>query len=143
MAGGPGGGRRPGGAAESASSGGASRACPFGGHPKPPEQPENKRKIGVLFGGFGVKIEGDPWFTWLSHLPGPSICPKRTPMKTKEHWQQSGFLGQFGLEVWGLTGSEICFMPHLGGRLFCQQDTHASGLLPFAFLGLGEFEDLA
>ena len=29
----------------------------------------------------GRKIEGDSWFTWwFNHLPGPSICPKRTPM---------------------------------------------------------------
>ena len=32
---------------------------------------------------FGGKIDGDPWFTWwFNHLPGPSICPKRTPMTT-------------------------------------------------------------
>ena len=38
------------------------------------------RDIGVLFGCFGVKF-GWPWFTWwFNHLPGPSICPKRTPM---------------------------------------------------------------
>ena len=30
---------------------------------------------------FGRKIDGDSWFTWrFSHLPGPSIFPKRTPM---------------------------------------------------------------
>ena len=32
---------------------------------------------------FGGKIEGDSWFTWwFNQLPGPSICPKRTPMAT-------------------------------------------------------------
>ena len=41
--------------------------------------------IGVLFffrgGGFGGNIDGDSWFTWwFNHLPGLSICPKRTPM---------------------------------------------------------------
>ena len=39
------------------------------------------RIIGVLFGCFGRKIEGDSWFTWwFNHLPGPFISPKRTPM---------------------------------------------------------------
>ena len=32
--------------------------------------------IGALFGCFGGKIVG----RWLNHLPGSSICPKRTPM---------------------------------------------------------------
>ena len=37
--------------------------------------------IGVIFGCFGRNIDGDSWFTWwFSHLPGPSIYPKRTPM---------------------------------------------------------------
>ena len=37
--------------------------------------------IGVLFGCLGGKMEGDSWFTlWFNHLPGASICPKRTPM---------------------------------------------------------------
>ena len=37
--------------------------------------------IGVLFGCFGRKIDGDPWFTWFNH-PGISMYfqPKRTPM---------------------------------------------------------------
>ena len=36
---------------------------------------------GVIFGCLGRKIEGDSWFTWwFCHLPGSSICPKRTPM---------------------------------------------------------------
>ena len=36
--------------------------------------------IGVLFGCFGRKIEGDSWFTWwFNHLPGnPSIFQKAT-----------------------------------------------------------------
>ena len=39
--------------------------------------------IGVLFGCFSRQIDGDSWFTrWFNHLPGPSICPKRTPMVT-------------------------------------------------------------
>ena len=39
------------------------------------------RRIGVLFGCFGRKMDGDSWFTWwFNHLPGPSISPKRTPM---------------------------------------------------------------
>ena len=39
------------------------------------------KSIGVLFGCFGRKIDGFPWFTWwLIHLPGPSISPKRTLM---------------------------------------------------------------
>ena len=34
--------------------------------------------IGVLFGRFGRKIEGDSRFTWgFNQLPGPSICPKK------------------------------------------------------------------
>ena len=37
--------------------------------------------VGVLFGWFGERIEGDSWFTWwFNHLPGPSIFPKRKPM---------------------------------------------------------------
>ena len=36
--------------------------------------------IGALFGCYGRKNRW-PWFTWwFNHLPGPSICPKRTPM---------------------------------------------------------------
>ena len=36
---------------------------------------------GVLFGCFGRTIDGASWFTWwFNHLPGASICPKRTPM---------------------------------------------------------------
>ena len=31
------------------------------------------------FGCFARKV--DAWFTWCNHLPGPSISPKRTPMK--------------------------------------------------------------
>ena len=38
--------------------------------------------IGVLFGSFGGKICGDSWFAgWLNHLPGPSISPKRIPIR--------------------------------------------------------------
>ena len=41
-----------------------------------------ERTIGVLFGCFARKIDGDSWFTWLFiHLPGPFISPKRTPME--------------------------------------------------------------
>ena len=37
--------------------------------------------VGVLFGCFGRKIDGDSWFTWwFNHLPGPSIFSKRAPM---------------------------------------------------------------
>ena len=36
---------------------------------------------GILFGCFTQRIDGDSWFTrWFTHLPGPSISPKRTPM---------------------------------------------------------------
>ena len=40
------------------------------------------RHVGVLFGGFAKKRDGDSWFTWLFSLiyQGPSISPKRTPM---------------------------------------------------------------
>ena len=31
----------------------------------------------------GEQIDGDSWFIWwFHHLPGPSICRKRTPMCT-------------------------------------------------------------
>ena len=41
----------------------------------------NSYALGVLFGCFARKIDGDSWFTfWLNHLPEPSISPKRTPM---------------------------------------------------------------
>ena len=37
--------------------------------------------IGVLLGCFGRKIDRDSWFTWwFNHLPGPTICPKRSPI---------------------------------------------------------------
>ena len=40
--------------------------------------------IGVLFGCFGRKIDGDSGFTWwFHHLPGkPIYLPKRTPMSS-------------------------------------------------------------
>ena len=40
-------------------------------------------RIGVLFGCFARKIEGDSWFTWwFNHSPGKPIYfqPKKTPM---------------------------------------------------------------
>ena len=37
--------------------------------------------IGVRFGCFARKIDGDSWFTWwFHHLPGPSSSPRRTHM---------------------------------------------------------------
>ena len=42
--------------------------------------------IGVLFGCFGRKIDGDSWFTWWLNHPWPSICPKRTPMAETLRW---------------------------------------------------------
>ena len=36
--------------------------------------------IDILFGCFGRKINGPGFTWWLSHLPGPSIWLKRTPM---------------------------------------------------------------
>ena len=42
---------------------------------------EANGSIGVLFGCFGRKIDGNSWLTWwFHHLPGPSSSPKRTPM---------------------------------------------------------------
>ena len=41
--------------------------------------------IGVLFGGFGRKLDGDSWFTWFHHLSGKPIYfqPKSTPMTSQ------------------------------------------------------------
>ena len=45
-------------------------------------RPPNKSAAGaeVLLGYFGIKIDGDSWFTWWFHDAGPSISPQRTPM---------------------------------------------------------------
>ena len=46
-----------------------------------PERLASPDRLGVLFGCFARKIDGDSWFTWwFHHLPGSSISPKRTPM---------------------------------------------------------------
>ena len=50
---------------------------------EPKLQRRKEGGVGVLFGGFGRKIEGFRFliFTWwFHHLPEPSISPKRTPM---------------------------------------------------------------
>ena len=45
-------------------------------------QTKQVTSIGVLFGRFGRKIEGDSWFPWWFNQPGRSIFPTRTPKVT-------------------------------------------------------------
>ena len=77
----------------------------------PTAAPENQEEtiIGVLFGCFARKIDGDSWFTWwCNHLPGPSISPKRTPMvkqKTRLQAQSAE-----GASLWGRGVCHVVFV---------------------------------
>ena len=77
--------------------------------------------IGVLFGCFGPKIDGDSLFTWwFNHLPGPSIATQRRPFV----WASSRVVLMPCAQVFSRPSSadQADFLQlehHLFGQVYC------------------------